>query len=90
MLTREAIASQVSRAAGRSEWPAPRLLVVFKAVRDGCLQETLNEETGSKDSGEWLGGGRLEELGGGDERGSGSQEGSPREWGVCGPRRKEL
>lgn len=64
MLTREATASQVSWAAGRSELPAPSLLVVFKAVRDGCLQETLNEETGSKDSGEWLGGGRLEELDG--------------------------
>lgn len=63
MLTREATASQVSRAAGRPELPAPSPLVVFKAVRDGCLQETLNEETGSKDSGEWLGGGRLEELG---------------------------
>lgn len=81
MLTREATASQVSWAPGRSELPAPSPLVVFKALRDGCLQESLNEETGSKDSGKWLGGGRLEELeegGGGAEQGS--QEGSPREW----------
>lgn len=60
---------------------SPQSLGAFKAQRDGCLQESLDEEMGSKDSGEWLGGGELEELEEGGKQ-LGSQEGSPRGWGV--------
>lgn len=80
MLTRQATASQVSWAVCGAELTVPGPLVAFKAMRDAYLQESLHEETGSKDSGEWLGGrGGLEELE--EEEQLGDQESSPRGWG---------